>query len=211
MDGFIYIIRNSVNGKIYIGQTRTTIDQRWHEHLRHAEYGNCVINRAMRKYGVDKFSIEILETCDREILDEREMYYIDKYNSTDSNIGYNVSIGGTTPRFKQKELPQQDIVDMYTKQGNTLQQIAKKYDVTRYIITNVLKLNGALIKDRHEQCKKFSKIAKSDILKALEGRSVRAAARFLNVPYTTFRKACIYNNIEYNSSTSAQHESENIC
>ena len=49
MNGFIYIIRNTVNSKVYIGQTRVSVDIRWKEHLRHARYGNQVINRAMRK------------------------------------------------------------------------------------------------------------------------------------------------------------------
>lgn len=60
MNGFIYIIRNTINNKIYIGQTRTSVEQRWKEHLRHAQYGKQIINRAMKKYGVDKFYIEML-------------------------------------------------------------------------------------------------------------------------------------------------------
>ena len=63
MKGFIYIIRNTINNKVYIGQTRTSVNQRWLEHLRHARYGDQVINRAMRKYGINKFYIETLEIC----------------------------------------------------------------------------------------------------------------------------------------------------
>lgn len=57
MNGFIYIIRNTVNSKVYIGQTKTSVEQRWQEHLRHAKYGTQIINRAMRKHGVEKFTI----------------------------------------------------------------------------------------------------------------------------------------------------------
>lgn len=53
MNGFIYIIKNTINNtinnKVYIGQTRVSVEQ--------------VINRAMKKYGVDKFYIETLEKC----------------------------------------------------------------------------------------------------------------------------------------------------
>lgn len=49
MNGFIYIIKNTINSKVYIGQTRTSVEQRWREHLRHAQYGDQVINRAMKK------------------------------------------------------------------------------------------------------------------------------------------------------------------
>lgn len=38
MKGFIYIIKNTINNKVYIGQTRTSVNQRWSEHLRHAKY-----------------------------------------------------------------------------------------------------------------------------------------------------------------------------
>ena len=48
MRGFIYIIRNTANSKVYIGQTRTSVEQRWKEHLRHARYEDQVINRAMK-------------------------------------------------------------------------------------------------------------------------------------------------------------------
>ena len=58
----------------------------------------------MKKYGVNKFYIETLEICNVDIIDEREIYYIDLYDSTDKSKGYNVSIGGNTPRFKRKVL-----------------------------------------------------------------------------------------------------------
>ena len=83
MNGFIYIIRNTINNKVYIGQTRVSVEQRRKEHPRHAQYGEQVINRAMKKYGVNKFYIETLEICNLDILDYREMYYIE-YNSSTS-------------------------------------------------------------------------------------------------------------------------------
>ena len=135
MRGFIYIIRNTVNSKVYIGQTRTSVEQRWKEHLRHARYGDQVINRAMKKYGVDKFYIETLEICELSSLDDREIYYIELYDSTDKSKGYNVSIGGNTPRFKKKSLSIVDLVHLYKDEQWTLEQIAKKFDVSIYIIS----------------------------------------------------------------------------
>lgn len=74
----------------------------------------------------------------RNTVDDREIYYIDLYDSINKSKGYNVSIGGKTPRFLRKVISISTLVDL---------------------------------------------------------------------------KACIYNNIEYNSSTSAQHlkEDENVC
>lgn len=206
MNGFIYIIKNTVNSKVYIGQTRTSIEQRWKEHLRHAQYGDQVINRAMKKYGVDKFYIETLEICDVSILDEREIYYIDLYDSTDKSKGYNVSIGGNTPRFKRKALSISDLIDLYVNKEFTLEEIASKFEVSRYIISTELRNAGITIRDRHDSASRYNKIPKETLENALKiGKSLRGSAKVLNIPYSTFKRACIYNNIEYNSSTSARH------
>lgn len=206
MNGFIYIIKNTVNSKVYIGQTRTSVDQRWKEHLRHAQYGDQVINRAMKKYGVDKFYIETLEICDISILDEREIYYIDLYDSTDKSKGYNVSIGGNTPRFKRKALSISDLIDLYVNKEFTLEEIASKFEVSRYIISTELRNAGITIRDRHASASRYNKIPKETLENALKiGKSLRGSAKVLNIPYSTFKRACIYNNIEYNSSTSARH------
>ena len=77
----------------------------------------------MKKYGVNKFYIETLEICNVDIIDEREIYYIDLYDSTDKSKGYNVSIGGNTPRFKRKVLNIAELVDLYVNKQFTLQQM----------------------------------------------------------------------------------------
>jgi len=206
MKGFIYIIRNTINKKVYIGQTRTSISQRWSEHLRHAKYGDQVINRAMRKYGVDKFYIETLEICEVSELDKREIYYIDLYDSVDKSKGYNVSIGGNTPRFKRKVLSINELVNLYVNEKFTLEDIAKKYNVSRYIISTELKNAGVTLRDRHDSAEKVSKVSKELILESIKNtNSLRQAAKYAGVTYSTFRNACIYNNIEYNSPKSIRH------
>ena len=214
MNGFIYIIRNTVNNKVYIGQTKTSVEQRWKEHLRHAPYGDQIINRAMNKYGVDKFYIETLEICDVSVLDEREIYYIDLYDATNKTKGYNVSIGGNTPRFKRKVLDIPTLIDLYVNKNFTLSTIGKKFGVTRYIITTELKNAGVEIRDRSQANNKVARVTKEFLLEALENtKSLRAAAKYADMKYSTFRNACILNNIEYNSSTSARHQDsdENVC
>ena len=93
----IYIIKNNVNGKIYIGKS-IDIEKRWKEHIRHSkdEYSKSkpAIHRAINKYGKDSFSFSVLEECSIEQLNEREKYYIKKYNSNDKNTGYNFTEGG---------------------------------------------------------------------------------------------------------------------
>lgn len=206
MNGFIYIIKNTINSKVYIGQTRVSVDKRWKEHLRHAQYGDQIINRAMKKCGVDKFYIETLEICSLDVVDEREIYYIDLYDSTNKSKGYNVSIGGNTPRFKRKTLSISELVDLYVNKQFTLEEIANKFEVSRYIISSELAKAGITIRARYESSSRFNKIPRKMLEEYLiKGKTVRKAAKLANIPYATFRKACIYNHIEYNSSTSIRH------
>ena len=53
-----------------------------------------IIHKAMRKYGIDNFSFEVLEECDIERLDEREQYWIAYLDSMNREKGYNLVSGG---------------------------------------------------------------------------------------------------------------------
>lgn len=99
--GYIYIIRNYINEKVYIGQTTKNIEDRWKQHLYNAinsKTRNQALYLAMRKYGVENFYIEELENvCDDLSLDDKEIYYIKEFNSLAPN-GYNETLGGS--KFK---------------------------------------------------------------------------------------------------------------
>jgi len=89
----IYIIKNLINQKVYIGQS-VNIEERWIKHC--AGYGimhNSAIDAAIKKYGKNNFSLEILELCNREELNNKEAYYANLYNSYAPN-GYNINICG---------------------------------------------------------------------------------------------------------------------
>lgn len=94
MTGYIYKITNNINNKVYIGQT-INIEKRWYKHQYLAKTGfKRHLYEAMRKYGIDNFSIEIIEECDADVLDDRERYWINQYKSFDRCYGYNKSFGG---------------------------------------------------------------------------------------------------------------------
>lgn len=87
----IYKIENVNTGKIYIGQS-VHIETRWKEHCRTSK---TLIDKAIQLEGKNNFTFSILEECDVSQLDEREQYYIAKYNTIYPN-GYNVTSGGNS-------------------------------------------------------------------------------------------------------------------
>lgn len=104
--GYIYCITNLVNSKVYIGQTRTSIKERYARHVGCARNGNgnsTLLYLAMRKYGEENFSVSVVESvCAdsqddlHQLLNEREIYYIKEKRSFKPN-GYNMTIGGDNP------------------------------------------------------------------------------------------------------------------
>lgn len=98
--GRIYLITNTVNGKVYIGQTTRTIQKRWADHCSeayqpHRKGYNAPIYRAIRKYSAEAFQVEELETCvDQSSLNLAEQRHIEERNATSSKIGYNARAGG---------------------------------------------------------------------------------------------------------------------
>ena len=84
----VYKITNILNNKIYIGQDKN--------HNPNYFGSGDLIKRAIKKYGKENFKKEILTICNNmNELNEMERYYINEYKSTNRNIGYNISVGGT--------------------------------------------------------------------------------------------------------------------
>jgi len=112
---YIYKITNLINNKSYIGQTSTSIQKRFQGHIldSHKEnLKNRPLYRAMRKYGVENFQIQLVEEVSRELLSEREQYWILYYNTYRN--GYNATLGGEgKPLYNYQE-----IIDKYKEIGN---------------------------------------------------------------------------------------------
>lgn len=99
----VYLWRNLINGKIYVGQT-----QNFYDRVLQYKRGNDdhrVIGKALLKYGLDNFDISILaKDIPLEKLDECEQYWIDYYNCCNRSIGYNVCKEANTTRgYKHTE------------------------------------------------------------------------------------------------------------
>jgi group I intron endonuclease len=101
---FIYKITNTVNGKIYIGQTRNSIQTRWLQHVAESKRSTSALASAIKKYGRDSFKIEELETCTSlEELNTLEKTLIREYESL-SPKGYNLREGGDQPRLSSESI-----------------------------------------------------------------------------------------------------------
>ena len=90
----IYKITNIITGEVYIGQA-VDIAKRWTEHAKHGlgidtPAGNKLY-KSMQEYGLHSFSWELLEECESKLLNEKERFYIDLYQSVD--FGYNSNKG----------------------------------------------------------------------------------------------------------------------
>lgn len=90
--GTIYKITNKIDGKIYIGKTTMKVEDRIKGHLKAST--NCYyVGAALRKYGLDNFTIEeIHKSENKEDLSEKEKYFITVFNSLVPN-GYNIIYG----------------------------------------------------------------------------------------------------------------------
>lgn len=88
----IYKITCKLNDKNYVGKTTRSLEERIAEHLRNSR--TSYIDRAIQKHGLEKFSVEIIETCEMlEQLNEREIFWIRELNCKNPN-GYNLTDGG---------------------------------------------------------------------------------------------------------------------
>lgn len=109
MFGIIYKATNLVNGKVYIGQTIRSLDERVRQHINdtNAMKDSFAFHSAIRKYGEDNFRWEVIDKAysSRE-LDEKEVFWIKYYHSyisDDECNGYNMTIGGNV--FRGKDNP----------------------------------------------------------------------------------------------------------
>lgn len=180
----IYKITNILNGKIYIGQS-IDIPKRIYEHKYKAfckedRSYRCAIHNAFRKYGLDNFEFEILEETKIEELDEKEIYYIEKYNSLYPN-GYNILKGGQLYRPKTSErnkcrvcgkeisnnsilcldcykldrvknIPSKEILEDLLKEHNNYTKISKIFNVSLTTVRKWCKRYGlSIIKTKKEK------------------------------------------------------------
>ena len=93
--GIIYVARNRVNGKLYVGQTVRHLSVRLCDHRRRAEEGSkSAFHQAIRKYGFESFDFAVVQNCtDRGCINAAEVWWIANLGCIYPK-GYNLTIGG---------------------------------------------------------------------------------------------------------------------
>lgn len=135
----IYKITNQIEGKSYIGKS-VDIEDRWMRHKSRAfqkndKQYNCYLYRSIRKYQLCNFTFEVVEECSIEDLDNKEIFYIDLYDSFYKNNGYNMTRGGDGGLKQDYE----EVCELWNK-GYTISDIAKEINGSRNTVKHILKV-----------------------------------------------------------------------
>lgn len=136
---FIYKITNNLNNKVYIGKTNLSIEERFRQHYldskkQHSK--NRPLYKAIQKYGIENFSIESIEQCSTEEASDREIYWIEYYQSYQK--GYNATKGGDgKPIFNHKKIAEElknnpypkDVAEIFNCSVDTVRIVAKEFNI----------------------------------------------------------------------------------
>lgn len=93
----IYIIKNKINNKCYIGKSKNVKNRLQYGHLRllnNNKHYNEYLQYSWNKYGSINFEFNIIEECEEKELNEKEKYWIKYYKSNNREYGYNLTSGG---------------------------------------------------------------------------------------------------------------------
>lgn len=141
----IYIIKNDINDKVYIGQA-IDVKRRFQAHCKpsSAFVENDLLAKAIQKYGKSHFWYEVLET-DIDNYNDREKYWIKFYNSIRPN-GYNILNGGEEPPIlsgtnhpeaKLTEFNLKGIIYDLEYSDLSYRQLSKKYQIAYSTIGDI--------------------------------------------------------------------------
>lgn len=178
----IYKITNTLNGKCYIGQS-IDIQRRWEEHLYRSS--NCIfLKYALYKYGASNFTFEVIEECEPEMLNEREMYWIKYYNSFGDD-GYNLTAGGSGTLKYNLEVVYEDYLVT-----QSIEKTAKNIGCHKNTVRRILREYGINL---HEQsdAKPIEQIDTQTLKVIKQYTSIQEAADEMGVEHAAIRMALI--------------------
>lgn len=140
--GYIYKITNTLNNKVYIGQTIKTIEKRFQQHKNNSNksyFSQIVLYKAFNKYGIENFVCEEIEQVENNLLDEREKYWIEYYNSFFN--GYNSTLGGRATQLYNWDTD--DIIEKY-QELKSARKVANEIGCDHSTVDRILNENGVM-------------------------------------------------------------------
>jgi hypothetical protein len=204
----IYLIKNKINNKIYVGQAVSHrlnngkyryfgYKGRFKDHISEAinntkKNQSTYLNNAIRKYGKENFDVELIETCETNDSDKKEIYYINEYKSIYPN-GYNLTIGGKN--FKNNiQIIDDNLInpilnEKQNKRGRNFGYVHKEETINKMKNYYIEKENDKDFIETKKQCMKNS------ISKFYENKKIETLSKYeLNLPLEQYIKpVCLKN------------------
>ena len=209
--GYIYIIKNTVNDKVYIGQTRRALQIRFNEHLRLSTKLNVETKLYLniREIGMESFYIEQLVECEDTELNKYEQFYVEQYNSI--NNGYN-SVYPCSSTGKRPVHDYEDkVADMYLS-GMSYSYIAKECNISLAEVGRVVHENDIDTLNREYERNKTNKpieiiMYDNEFIVGIYFKNINLAYRYISNErgrnnfelefYSRLKVACQNGNIAY--------------
>lgn len=201
--GYIYMIQNKINKKSYVGQTAQKPERRWKQHIQIAlsdspklKCHQHAIHKAIKKYGLDNFEFTVLEEVDKNALNQREIYWIEKEDSY--YHGYNETLGGEAVQKYDYDIIYQDYLTTYNL-GETAINCSCSRDTVRTAVLIHGDTPKRVYKDYdHTHYRKYSyeEIAE----KYKEFGTIKETAEFYGCDKKVVSKACRENGVQITPS-----------
>jgi group I intron endonuclease len=177
----IYLIRNTVNGKGYVGQTIRTLEERWAQHKSQGigRYKNDALHNALLKYGIEAFEIAVLDSSAKTLdeLNELEKFHI-KAQGTLSPGGYNLTTGGFSYKRSPETLAKMSMAMKGKKpSAETIAKIVAKHIGRKHSAQTKAKLSIAKIGNQYTKGRRHTKESIEKMSAAAKGRSFSEETR----------------------------------
>lgn len=186
----VYQIKNLINSKVYIGQSKEKFERRyWHHQwlLRHGKHHNLDLQTEWNQYGEDEFVFQVLQVAESEIqCDELEKKYISLFNATSPEYGYNKLSGSD---FDSNEIKSFRLPESFKKVGELNRQ--------RMLGTTLSDETKAKMSEQHKGSKNSqSKLTEDDVRKIrsmiANGYTYSQIAELFNVTRANVRMIATY-------------------
>lgn len=172
---YVYVITNNINNKQYVGKTNFSLQKRFQEHIRDSKQQNKEhrpLYNAFNKYGIENFSIDVLEECSWKDAANREIYWIGKLDTYEN--GYNATLGGDSRTLYNYEIIAKSYLEL-----PTLQDVCNEFGCSAEVVRAACKEYNIFIDKNRLKRKPVAMLDKKteEILKTFS--STYEAARFL--------------------------------